>query len=380
MLSAVAIIVIGATQPEDVPWPHPSELTVERSIQDVASRLNVTGKSLARELGLPLEITKNRPIKTLGIAQETLDQATAHIRSHHDSGLKYYVFVAIVLLGWAYLARLGRPDGSRVEDRKAWYPRWPHVAVLVVAVAVCGFLLGKSPNPMEGTVKVLKSMVGLYPSVGQKVAAFVFFAVLAVVGNKLICGWACPFGALQELIYHLPVLQRLKKRKVPFGVSNATRGVLFVVVVLLLFGVVGGRKGFVVYHYLNPFNLFDLDIETIWVGATILASSVLALGCYRPFCQFICPFGFVSWVLERVSLFRVTIDRDRCINCGACVDVCPLGAAGDRLAGKRFPADCFSCGRCLNVCPTDAIHYASVMGGTPLIRMATDSKTEPENA
>jgi len=380
VLTAIAIIVIGVTRPEEAAMPHLSEITVELSIKDVASRLNVTGKSLARDLDLPLETAKNKPIKMLGIKQETLDRATEHILSHHDSGMKYYVFAALVLLGWAYLARLGRPDRSPVGDRKHWYPRWPHVVVLIVAVTVCGFLLGKSPNPMEGTVKVFKSMVGLYPSVSEKVAAFMFFVALAVVGNKLICGWACPFGALQELIYHLPILRRLKKHKVPFVVSNAVRGTLFIIVALMLFGVVGGRRGFVLYHYLNPFNLFSFDIETIWVGATILASLVLSLGYYRPFCQFICPFGFVSWLLERASLFRVRIDRDRCTNCGACIDVCPLGAAKDRVAGKMFPADCFSCGRCLNVCPTDAIHYACVLSKTPIIRLATDSRTEEWNA
>ncbi|MCK4275197.1 MAG: 4Fe-4S binding protein, partial [Phycisphaerae bacterium] len=233
-------------------------------------------------------------------------------------------------------------------------------AALILAVAICGFALGKSPNPMESTVKVFKSLIGLYPSVAGKVWAFVFFAALAIIGNKLICGWACPFGALQELIYHLPILRTLKKRKVPFMVSNTIRGVLFVAVLLMLFDIVGGRKGFVIYHYLNPFNLFNFDIETVWVGATIVVALVVSFGFYRPFCQFICPFGLLSWVLERVSIFRVKIDRSRCTDCGACVSACPLDAAKDRVAGKIFPADCFSCGRCLNVCPADAIDYGLV--------------------
>ena len=227
-------------------------------------------------------------------------------------------------------------------------------------MAVCGFALGESPNPMEGSVKVFKSLVGLYPSITDKIVAFGFFAVLAVIGNKLICGWACPFGALQEIIYHLPILRKIKKRKVPFVISNTIRGALFVVVVLLLFGIVGGRKGFVIYHFINPFNLFNLDIETVSVGATILVALVVSFGFYRPFCQFICPFGLLSWVFERLSVFRVKIDYNRCPKCNACVRACPLEAAKGRVAGKVFPADCFSCARCLNVCPVDAIRYGPV--------------------
>ncbi len=357
LVSAVAIVVVGGLRQKEAAPPLLSEFTVEMSIKQIAPRLDVTSKGLARELGLPLDTGKGKPVKALGITQEKLDHAIEHILSHRETTLKYYIFAALAILGLVYLVRLGRPDGSPVAERKIWYPRWPYVAVLVLAVAICGFALGKSPNPMESTVKVFKSFVGLYPSVAYKVWAFVFFAVLAVVGNKLICGWICPFGALQELIYHLPILRKLKKRKVPFVVSNTVRCTLFIVVLLLLFDVVGGRKGFVIYHYMNPFNLFNFDIETVWVGATIVVALVVSFGFYRPFCQFVCPFGLLSWLLERVSIFRVKIDRSRCTNCGACVSVCPLDAAKDRVAGKILPADCFSCARCLNVCPTDAIHY-----------------------
>jgi len=360
LVAAAGIVAVGAARQEAAAPVPASGFTVAMSIEQIAPRLNVTGKNLARGLGLGLEVSKTKPVQELGVTQEKLDHAVEHLLGHRDAMLKYYVFAALVLFGLVYLVRLGRPDGSPAADRRTWYPRWPYVATLVVAVAVVGFALGKSPNPMEGAVKVFKSMVGLYASPLGKVAAFGFFAFLAVVGNKLICGWACPFGALQELIYHLSVLRKLKKRRLPFVVSNAVRGALFAVTLVLLFGIVGGRKGLVVYHFINPFNLFNLDVETVSIGAAIVLALVASFGFYRPFCQFICPFGFLSWPLERLSVFRVKIDRARCTNCGACSRACPNDAAGDRVAGKMLPADCFSCARCLNVCPVDAIHYGLV--------------------
>jgi ferredoxin len=360
LLAAVAIVGVGALRQKEADAPLASQFTVEMSLKEMAPQLNVTGKNLARELGLPLDTPKGAPVSALGVTQDELDHAIEHILGHRETMLKYHLFAALALFGLVYLVRLGRPDGSPIAERKSWYPRWPYLAALVVAVGICGFALGKSPNPMESAVKVFKSLVGLYPSVADKVWAFGFFAVLAVVGSKLICGWACPFGALQELIYHLPILRKLKKRRLPFAVSNSIRSALFVATLLILFGLVGGREGFVIYHYMNPFNLFNRDIETVSVGATIVVALVLSFGSYRPFCQFICPFGLLSWLLERVSVFRVKIDRDRCTHCGACVSACPLDAAKGRVAGKAFPADCFSCGRCLNVCPADAIHYGLV--------------------
>jgi len=339
--------------------------TTAMSIRDIAPKLDVTGKALARDLRLPLDVPKGKPLAKLGIAQSDLDRAAAHLLGYQSGPLKYYVFAALVLWGLVFLIRLGRPDGSPSAEQKTWYPRAPYVVALLIAVAVCGFALGKSPNPMEGAVKVFKSMVGLYPSVWEKVAALGFFLGLAVVGNKLVCGWACPFGALQELLYSLPFFRKTKRRKIPFLVSNAIRGTLFAAMLLLLFGVVGGRKGFVLYHSINPFNLFSFDFDELLVLITVVVASGLALLIYRPFCQFICPFGLISWLAERLSLTRVRVDTDRCNQCGACVQACPLDAAKHKVAGTLFAADCFSCARCLNVCPQEAISYRVVFAGRP---------------
>jgi ferredoxin len=360
LAGAALIVAVGMVcEPDREPLTDRG-FGLEMSIKQIAPTLSVTGRALARELGLPLDAPKKKPLAKLGVSQGQLDRATAHLRSHHPTMLKYYVFAALVLFALAFLTRLGRPDGADFAQRRAWYPRAAYLLTLVVAVAVCGFALGKSPNPMEGAVKFFKAMVGLYPSVWEKAVAFLFFVALTIIGNKLICGWACPFGALQELTYSLPVLRRLKRWKLPFWLSNAVRGTLFIAMLLLLFGIVGGRKGFVVYHALNPFNLFGFDFDEWLVPVTIVTSLALSLSIYRPFCYLICPFGFLSWLAERLSLVRVRIDHAKCTKCGACIRACPSDAAKDKVDGRLFGADCTSCARCLNVCPQDSIRYGPV--------------------
>ena len=358
----VAIVAVGWFLESGGGAKSASSFTTKSSIRDIAPKLGVTGKSLARELGLPLKVPKGKPLAKLGISQEQLNEVTSHLASHRSSQLRYYVFAALVLWGLVFLCRLGRPDGSSIDQRKKWYPRLPYILALLAAGVIFGFALGKSPNPMEGVVKVFKSMVGLYPSVLDKIIAFAFFIGLATVGNKLVCGWACPFGALEELLYSLPFLKRIKRKKIPFWLSNTVRATLFVATLLVLFGILGGRKGSVLYHSLNPFNLFNLDFEYALITITIFVALGLSLFVYRPFCQFICPFGFVSWLAERLSLTRVRIDTNRCNKCGACVKACPLDAAKHKVDGRLFAADCYSCARCLNTCPQDAITYGPSIG------------------
>ncbi len=357
MAGMLTIVVLGILLDSPGELKRTPNFNVSMSIRDLAPKLGVTGKGLARELNIQLDASKKKSLSSLGVTEETLQQSVEHLLSHRDSTLKYYVYVVLVLGGLVFLVRLGRPDNSDSKSRCAWYPKTPYIIALSCSVVVAGFILGKSPNPMEGVVKVFKSMVGLYPDPMIKVAACGFFILLAVIGNKMICGWACPFGAVQELIYSMPILQKIKKRKLPFVITNTIRACLFIAALLLLFGIIGGRRGFVIYHYINPFNLFDLDFETISILLTVTVALLLSFIVYRPFCQLICPFGLISWVAERFSIFRVRIDKEKCTQCGACIKACPLEAAEGRVRGKKMPADCFSCARCLNVCPTDAIKY-----------------------
>ena len=356
----LAIIIAGLLLDSSSESKESINFSIDMAIRDIASKLGVTGKSFARELELPLDVSKKSPLRVLGVTDGKLQHVVQHLLSHSDATLKYYVYAALVLGGLIFMVKLGRPDGSSGEDRRAWYPRTPYILSLFLSVIIAGFFLGKSPNPMEGVVKVFKSMVGLYPDPGAKVIAFVFFVILAIVGNKMICGWACPFGALQELIYSLPIFRKIKQKKLPFVWTNAIRAGLFLTTLLFLFGIIGGRKGTVIYHYVNPFNLFNLDFESLSILLTVIITLVGSLIIYRPFCQLICPFGFISWIAEQFSINRVRIDKDKCTQCGACIKACPLEAAKGRAAGNRLPADCFSCARCLNVCPVDAIQYKSV--------------------
>lgn len=357
ILFSVFIIIAGELLTPKKATLELSDFSYKKSIKYNADKLGVTGKNLAKELGLDISVSKNKPINQLGVSQEVFEHSIEHLLGHKDATIKYYIYFVLFIFAFFYLINLGKPEKLDNKYYRKKYPRAVYNIVLIITVITTGFLLGKSPNPMESGVKVFKTMVGLYPDPINKVMAFIFFIILSVIGNKLICGWACPFGALQELFYSVPIFNKIKKVKLPFILTNSIRITIFIIMLLFLFGIIGDKKGLVIYHYINPFNLFNLDFDYPTILAVVVISLVGGLIIYRPFCNFICPFGLISWIFERVSIFKVRVNFDLCNKCNACVKACPTEAMKGIIENKKIYADCFSCGRCLNVCAKNAIDY-----------------------
>ena len=55
----LALLLTGAMQENRRPHRKPTAFSVDMTIQQIAPQLGVTGKALARELNLPLDVKKN---------------------------------------------------------------------------------------------------------------------------------------------------------------------------------------------------------------------------------------------------------------------------------------------------------------------------------
>lgn len=53
----------------------------------------------------------------------------------------------------------------------------------------------------------------------------------------------------------------------------------------------------------------------------------------------------------------VSVAKDTCIGCGACVSVCPVSALSLDADGKAECDEsvCIDCGACISTCPIEAI-------------------------
>ena len=64
---------------------------------------------------------------------------------------------------------------------------------------------------------------------------------------------------------------------------------------------------------------------------------------------------YFSAVENGVSIMAYIIDKDTCIDCGACAENCPVGAISENDGVYEIDADtCLDCGACEGTCPVGA--------------------------
>jgi polyferredoxin len=334
-----------------------STVSSKMTLKQIAKENNVPLKEILHVLGHEdrsvWDMPRNKPIESLGISKEAIKEAVAHINEEKTLGrdsLKYVLWS--VLLGFVLLVVL---KGKKIKKQRQLF--------LLFVIIVFGVFLGATPNPMESVVKAFKLLNNMESGAIGIWISFILFTLFSLLGAKFFCSWGCHLGALQESLFNIPVFKKKYSWKVPFVLSLSVRILIFIVFVVLLFGIgtgiVHGVKNYVVYHHVNFFKIFnfhDIAKVTLLFLPFFIVASIFV---FRPFCQFICPFGLYSWILEKFAANKITVDFDKCTQCQECVKVCPTEAMKGILDKKQkyLVPDCWSCGKCIEQCPTKAIEY-----------------------
>ena len=196
-----------------------------------------------------------------------------------------------------------------------------------------------------------------------------FFLAVGAFFGRFVCGFLCPFGLFQDLLFKIPFVKKV--RNVPFDkyLKHLKYLILIVFVFLLPALIVNdfgtGDPWFCKYIcpsgtlmagwplvILNDGIRGAIGFLFAWKSAILISIIVLSLIIYRPFCRYICPLGAIYGLFNNISLYRFNVDKDTCIECKKCQEVCKINIP--TYISPNSP-DCIRCGDCLKVCPTGAL-------------------------
>ncbi len=207
-----------------------------------------------------------------------------------------------------------------------------------------------------------------------------FLILLGVLLGRFICGFLCPFGWLQELLHKIPTKKLSTKKLKPLTyVKYAVLVVMVFLLPMLMKGDIGiGDPYFCKYlcpqgvlEGAIPLSIANSGIRAAlgslfnWKLGVLITVVVLSVLFYRPFCKWICPLGAFYALLNRVSLFQMKVDKDKCISCGKCARACKMDVDVTKSPNHT---ECIRCGMCVKACPTGAVRFRYGFGdGSKLV-------------
>ena len=209
-----------------------------------------------------------------------------------------------------------------------------------------------------------------------KTPTYVFGIILlyCIILGRTICGYLCPAGLLQELLYKIKT-PKLKKSKVTRILSYTKYVLLFVLVigVPLMYALQENNMPVPAFcKYICPVGTFEGGVFLLmpesnssyysmlgalfsWKFLIMLLIVLSSIFIYRVFCRFLCPLGAIYGLFNKLSILGVKVNKEKCTNCHACVNVCKMDVkeVGDH--------ECINCGECIDVCKHDAIKWKNII-------------------
>ncbi|MCX8520632.1 MAG: 4Fe-4S binding protein, partial [Rhodoferax sp.] len=221
----------------------------------------------------------------------------------------------------------------------SWTSRWWELLVLLVALALLTWALGK-PHWLSSSPQRLKrfrtayllftlGFIGWYAQgqlsivnitaviqsvlAGRSLAFFLYDPMTVLLwlfvaaslffwGRGTFCGWLCPFGALQELLSKATAALGLRQLRVPTRLDQQLKRLKFGVLALILLCAcvsVGWTDRLV---EVEPFktsitlNFVRAWPFVLWAVVTLVLSTVF----YKGYCRYLCPLGAGMAVLGRL--------------------------------------------------------------------------------
>ena len=233
--------------------------------------------------------------------------------------------------------------------------------VLQCEVPFCHLVIPMTLIPMALTKTIIfpGSLIGGYASIASM---FVLWIGATLALGRGFCSWGCFYGGLDDgfsRVLRKPVIKKINPKWIylPFAV------LLFVVLTAAAYLSPTYCTWFCPFKAVTEFEAVTstkILIQTI-IFASLFIGLVIVLPILtkrRTQCAFLCPFGAMQSLTNKINVFDVRIDKEKCVKCKRCIQVCPtLSMSEESLEQGRPRITCMKCGKCIDNCPKGAISY-----------------------
>lgn len=187
-----------------------------------------------------------------------------------------------------------------------------------------------------------------YLFLGTFEAATIHYVVAKILGPLVFgrgwCGWACWTAMVLDFLpYKKPEGERRNIGWIRY--VTFVSSFIFVLVMILTQGTYRWES-IMFWAFLGGNVIYYL------VGITL----ALVLRDNRAFCKYICPITVFLKPMSYFSLIRLKCDKDKCVSCGICKNVCPMDVdVTDNSRKRKNGTECILCYECSKSCPKGAL-------------------------
>jgi len=175
-----------------------------------------------------------------------------------------------------------------------------------------------------------------------------FLSILLL--GRLWCGYVCPFGFIQEVLYKIREFVGLSSLKLTQKHKEYLNLVKYVLLTIFIIGL-GFCEICPVRFVIPPLNGVATRIEIGIISSIIVLG--IALFSERFFCK-ICPLGAFIGLFHKLTPWRIKKNCTSCTKCGICYEVCPMDIKDiytQRKDSDVTSSDCIFCNKCIDNCP-----------------------------
>ena len=198
---------------------------------------------------------------------------------------------------------------------------------------------------------------------------------LTIVGVSLLlkrsfCSWICPVGTLSEICWKGGFTLFRRNIRPPKWLDSTLRGIKYLLLLFFLWSIfVLMAPGSVIaftssnYNKIADLRMLDFFLHPSVLSLTIIGVLILiSFPVRNAFCRFLCPYGALLGLVSLLSPVKVTRDRQLCVSCGVCTQVCPSYLPV--MAKERIHSpECIGCWRCIAHCRAHGALEMKLTGG-----------------